>query len=195
VSSPIGIGSARSIEFNLPTIPLWVPDQARAVIAGLTQQTMHLALVDLSGYVSEAAPVNNGTLAQSFGADPATDTGGISVTGGAASELVMGRIFSSLPYAVVMDEGREKGHPVSKEGIEAIGLWAQRKLGLSATDAKRVKYAIANTITKRGIKGTHFFDTAVDRWRPRGDEMFNALGEQIVMALTQAGSNPANGGR
>lgn len=196
MSSPTAIGtSTRSIDFQLPNIPLWVPEQARQVISGLTRQTMHLALQDLSGYVSEAAPVNNGMLAQSFGADPATQTGGIEITGQAAGEVVTGRIFSSLPYAVVMDEGRRPGFPVSKVGIDAIGLWAERKLGLSSTDAKRVKYAIANTISRRGIKATHFFDNAVQRWRPRGDQMFNALGEQIVMALSTAGANPANGGR
>lgn len=180
--------ASKTIEVILPNIPLMVPERAMEAIGLLTRQTMGLTLQDLAGYVSDEAPQGiSGHLAQSFGADPATATGGIEVSGGVANDMVVGRIFSSLPYAVVMEEGRRPGHPVSPAGIEAIGLWAQRKLGLDAKDAKRVKYAIANAITRRGIKATHFFERAAQAWQPRSQLAFDTLSVAIVEALAGAG--------
>lgn len=188
---PGGIGVAGAsqvgnygIQVKLPAIPLWLPEQSLAVLNQLTLNTLRLALQTVAGYVSDEAPVDSGLLAQSFGADPATQTGGIELLGQNTVSGISGRVFSSLPYAIVMDSGRRPGAPISREGIDAIGLWAQRKLGLSADQANRAKWAIAFGIVAQGIQGTGYFERGVNRARPTVEQMFVALGTEITRQLT-----------
>lgn len=180
-----------SIAVVLPHIPLWVTDQQRDLINTLTGRTIHLALQDAAGHISDEAGKfsDTGNLAQSFGADPASPTGGIEVLGLDATAGINGRVFSSLPYAVVMEDGRRPGAPISREGIDAIGLWAQRKLGLSADEAKHAKFGIAASIIAQGIPGYGYFEDGVNRARPRIEAMFAALGDQIAAGLTKGGSS------
>jgi len=183
----IGVAGASrrdtGIEVYLPTIPLWVPDDARAEIDALTLDTMRLALHYAAGEISGAAPVDSGQLAQSFTADPATQTGGIDLAGVDVVAGVTGRVFSSLPYAIVMDQGRRPGSPISRAGIDAIGLWAQRKLGMSADQADRAKWAIASVIVQRGIEGRQFVHEGIQQSRPTIEGMFQALAESVAAAL------------
>lgn len=169
----------------LPNIPLWVPAEQAALLNQLTRQTVHLALQSAAGYISDEAPVDSGQLAQSFGADPATSTGGVEILGQDATAGINGRVFSSLPHAIVMDEGRRPGAPISREGIEAIGLWAQRKLGLSAAAAAKAKWGIAAHIVAQGIMGTGYFEQGVDRARPQIEGAFRGLGEAITAGLVR----------
>lgn len=179
-----GIGQRNTgITVRLPDIPLWVPDEAKAEIAGLTTDTMRLALQYAAGAISGEAPVDSGQLAQSFTADPATSTGGIELTGVDMVSGVEGRVFSSLPYAIVMDQGRRAGQPISRAGIDAIGLWAQRKLGMSSQEADSAKWAIANVIVARGIEGSQFFQAGADKARPTIEQMFRALADSVAQAL------------
>lgn len=176
--------SSRTIEVNLPDIPLWIPSAARQIIMDLLTNTMQLALQDAAGAVSDEAPRDTGILAQSFAADPANATGGIELLGSETADTLNGRVFSALPYAIVMDQGRRAGAPISRAGIDAIGLWAQRKLGLSADEASRAKWAIASAIVKRGITGTRYFEKGVAAAQPRIEALFDALGTQITQQLT-----------
>lgn len=184
----LGIGGLANrpngISVRLPDIPLWVPQAAREEIAGLCLDTMRLALQYAAGAISGEAPVDSGQLAQSFTADPATSTGGIELTGVDLVSGVEGRVFSTLPYAVVMDQGRRAGQPISRAGIDAIGLWAQRKLGMSAAEADHAKYAIANVIVARGIEGTQYFAAGVDKAAPTVNQLFAALADTVAQALT-----------
>lgn len=171
------------IQINLPAIPLWVPAQAKAELNNLVLASMRLALQDAAGRISDEAPVSEGILAQSFGADPATATGGIELLGIDAQAGITGRVFSSLPYAIVMDQGRRPGSPISRAGIDAIGLWAQRKLGLSADEADGAKWAIASNIVAHGFEGTGYFEKGVNSAKPNIERMFQILGDQITAAL------------
>lgn len=175
------------VGISLPMIPLWVPEEARRQLTGLVLASMRLALQDAAGYISDEAPVSEGMLAQSFGTDPASTTGGIELFGSDTSAELAGRTFSSLPYAIVMDQGRRKGAPISMAGIDAIGLWAQRKLGLNASEANHAKWAIANSIVAKGIAPTYFFSKGVKRAEPRIQQVFAILGNQIAVALTREG--------
>ncbi len=183
----LGIGGLANrpngITVRLPDIPLWVPEQAAAEIAGLALDTMRLALQYAAGAISGEVPVDSGQLAQSFTADPATTTGGIELTGVDMVAGVEGRVFSTLPYAIVMDQGRRPGQPISKAGIDAIGLWAQRKLGMSAAEADHAKYAIANVIIAQGIEGTQYMAAGVAKAAPTIDQMFRALADSVAQAL------------
>jgi hypothetical protein len=172
----------------VPQIPLWAPESARAVLNRLIHQTVKLALHEVAGRVSDEAGkfADTGHLAQSFGADPATATGGIELmaTGGTDT---LGRVFSSLPYAIVMELGRRAGQPISRTGIDAIGLWAQRKLGLSASEADGMKWAIAMSIVAHGIEGKHYFEDGVNAARSRVEMLFKILGDQLGQALVKPG--------
>jgi hypothetical protein len=179
-------GPDYGIEVRLPVIPLMVPAQATAALTELTINTLKLALQTAAGYISDEASHSSdtGALAQSFGADPATITGGTELLGVDLVTGVSGRVFSSLPYAAVINDGRRPGAPISREGIDAIGLWAQRKLGLSADAAAEAKWAIAAGIVAQGIQGTGYFETGFNRAKPTIDAMFTALSSEIARQLT-----------
>lgn len=170
----------------LPNIPAWVPAEAKQSLAKLILRTIRLVLQTAAGHISSRAPVGvTGHLAQSFGADPATRTGGLELFGVDLDAGIGGRIFSSLPYAVVMEEGRRPGAPISRAGIDAIGLWAQRVLGLSAEEADDAKWAIAHTIVAQGIPGKAFVEDGWNATRPMADRLFADLSQDIVDALTE----------
>lgn len=174
-----------SIALVLPNIPLWVPDAAKQLLNQLIVNSTRLALQVAAGRISDEAArfADTGNLAQSFGSDPATVEGGIELLGLDATVGINGRVFSSLPYAVVMDEGRRPGAPISREGIDAIGLWAQRKLGLDAAEAARAKFAIAASIVAQGIPGYGYFGIGVDKARPDVTAIFTTLSEEISRQL------------
>jgi len=182
-------GRPTGIFVKVPQIPLWVEGDRRRVLTNLVRNTIHLALLEVAGRVSDEAGrfSDTGALAQSFGADPATQTGGIEVGGADLAGNVLGRVFSSLPYAIVMEEGRRSGQPISRLGIDAIGLWAQRKLGLSADEASRAKWAIAQSIIAQGIEGKGYFEDGVRAAEPRVQQMFTILGDQLAAALLKPG--------
>lgn len=172
------------ISITLPAIPLFVPDAARAAIDQLLVEQLRLALQYIAGAVSQEAPVDSGNLAQSFSADPATSTGGIEIEPMDASGLLFGRVFSSLPHAIVMDQGRRPGSPISREGIDAIGLWARRKLGLSEKEADRAKWAIAFSIIQNGIDAKLYVSRGFENARGQVEAMFAALADAIRRELT-----------
>ena len=176
----------------LPNIPLWVPADARQQIGHLVVDTVRLALITAAGYIGDAASgsADTGHLAASFQANPATRDGGIEVSGDGITD-VNGRVFSSLPYAIVIDQGRRPGSPISREGIDAIGLWAQRKLGLSAEEADRAKWPIAISIIQQGFSGTGYFEDGVDAATPPIQQLFEALSAQIAVKLTSEGGRQA----
>ena len=182
--------AAAGIQVSLPAIPLWVPTTARAELNRLVLASMRLAAQEAAGHISDAAGQysDSGQLAQSFGSDPASPTGGIEILGQDAEAGITGRVFSSLPYAIVVDQGRRPGQPISRAGIDAIGLWAQRKLGLSADEADEAKWAIASSIVAHGIEGKRFFDEGVAAAQPRIDAMFRILADQITQSLAGGGS-------
>jgi len=173
------------IEVRLPAIPLMVPAQAARLLNDLAVQTLRLALQTVAGHVSDEATTfaDTGALAQSFGADPATTTGGIELLGVDMATGFAGRVFSALPYAVVMNDGRRPGAPISRAGIDAIGLWAQRKLGMSADEAADAKWAIASAIVAQGLPGTGYFETGIKRAQPTIDQLFAALTQAITEGL------------
>lgn len=175
-----------SLALFLPNLPLWLPEQSKKLLNDLIVSTIRLALQDAAGFISDEAGrfSDTGNLAQSFGADPASSTGGIEVLGLDVTTGITGRVFSSLPYAIVMDQGRRPGAPISREGIDAIGLWAQRKLGLSADEAAGAKFAIAAHLVAQGFPGHGYFEDGVNKATPRIEFMFKRLADEIRTQLT-----------
>lgn len=180
------------IGVGVPQVPLFYPATAKAELGKIVLDNLRLALMEVAGRISDQAGTfsDSGNLAQSFGADPATATGGLEILGTDVTAGVHGRVFSSLPYAVVMEDGRRVGAPISRAGIDAIGLWAQRKLGLSADEADSAKWAIANVIMAQGIEGKQYAEQGFNAAKPTVEAMFQDLAQIINQALT----NPPKGG-
>lgn len=168
-----------------PNVPLvHSSDVVTALVDKIMGNAAHVALVYLSDVVASQVPVDQGELANSFRSDPATAIGGIELTGHTfIGEELVGRVFSALPYAAAMDAGRRPGAPVSREGIEAIGVWAERKLGLSAEEANRVRWAIAATIRAQGIPAHEYSEAALRLADSKLGEIFANAGDAIAAAL------------
>ncbi len=172
---------------TLPATPLFVPERARQVVADISRDFLELALLDVAGHVSEEAPRNFGLLAQSFLTQPAGETGGIEILGADPTNVagIRGRVFSSLPYAVVMEEGRGPNKPISRAGVAAIALWVRRKLGLSGKEARSATYAIAFKIRTKGIEGKHYARKGFNKAKPRVEQLFAEMNAAIAAGLTK----------
>jgi hypothetical protein len=173
-----------SFRLSIPLTPLFIPEKARQVVAELTRDHLELALLEVAGRVSEHAPRNFGTLAQSFLANPAGQTGGIELLGADPTSGFTGRVFSSLPYAIVMEEGRRPGMPISRAGQAAIALWVRRKLQLSGREWRDATFAITMAIRRRGIVGRHYARQGFNEAKPRVEQIFIALNLAIAEGLT-----------
>lgn len=166
----------------LPDVPLFqAGGQRDALIEGMLVERVELVAQYLAGVVSRTAPVNFGHLAQSFGALPATAEGGIDVQPPTGDRTVHGRVFSSLPHAIVMEEGRTPGARMPP--LPAIALWAQRKLGLGVEEAEAAAYVIARSIARKGIEGRHFAQKAVDQSGAQIDAIFEMFAQELVSRL------------
>lgn len=174
-----------SLLLTVPDLPLFEREQARQAIDGIARDHVELAIMLLAGYVSENAPRNFGTLAQSFQASPSTSAGGINVMGSAMADgsVILGRSFSSLPQAVVMEEGRRPGFGISLAGMASLGLWVRRKLGLTGRDAARATYFIARKIRRSGIPGLHYAAKGMHQAEPRIVALFDQMGRAIASGL------------
>lgn len=60
-------------------------------------------------------------------------------------------VGNKAPYAGVVEYGRRKGS--KQPPREPIARWAQRKFGIPYPEAKRIAFAIARSISKKGIPG------------------------------------------
>ncbi len=58
-------------------------------------------------------------------------------------------VYSDCPYAGIVEMGA-RPHPVSKEGQDAIALWAIRKLGVDPDKAASVAFLICRKIAREG---------------------------------------------
>lgn len=174
-----------TISAAFPNVPLLgSPADVAALVDTIMGNAGHLALVYLSDVLATQVPADTFDLANSFRSDPATDLGGIELTGHTfAEDAVVGRVFSALPYAAAMDAGRRPGAPISRVGIDAIGIWAERKLGLSPAEADRAKWAIAATITAQGIPAHGYVDAALTLADGHLGEIFANAGEALAEAL------------
>src|SRR6185436_10214634 len=93
----------------LPPIPLLTlpPEQFSNNVDTIMHNASELALHAIGDAIALVAPHDQGELANSFRQVPATPVGGIELTGHSyIGDGIMGRTFSSLPQAVVLEDGR-----------------------------------------------------------------------------------------
>ncbi len=175
---------------RLPDIPLLADDsQSQATIDRIVGNAARLALLAVADAIAVVAPRDTGDLVNSFRADPATTVGGLEVTGHTfAEDAVVGRLFSTLPQAVVMDTGRDPGFGVNAAGIEALAGWASRHWGVEGKAALRAAFALATVIRQRGLPSKDYVAAALPLAQATIDQIFANAGEAIASALSGAGA-------
>lgn len=94
---------------------------------------------------------------------PAVDTGGLR----ASIKTELGRdsvtVYSDAPYAGAIEFGTRPFRPP----LEPIAEWVLRKkIATDPNDAKGIAFAIANKMSKEGIKPRYFTKKAVARFVP-----------------------------
>jgi hypothetical protein len=189
------IGS--SVEVRYTDSALWSTEGARQVLTDKARLFFHLALQTIAGHVSDEAPVGvSGNLAQSFAGTPGAAMGGTEITG-SSIETLQGRVFSSLPYAIVMDQGRTPGARMPPPAV--LETWVRRVLAVGGTDkeVRSVAFLVARSIGKKGIKATHFVDHGLEKARPTLDGIWKAFADAIAEGLIKPGGGgvtPPSGG-
>ena len=94
---------------------------------------------------------------------------------------VTGTVGTPLEYGEVVEKGRRPGKAMPP--VTPIALWVQRKLGVSADEARGVGFAIARKISIEGFEGAHMFEKAWkanERWVT---QQLQGLPERIVKRL------------
>lgn len=89
------------------------------------------------------------------------------------------RVGNDRVYAPIIEEGRRRGS--RRPPQDRIARWAQRKLKLSADEARAAAFAIASAIVRRGIAGRHIMGDL----QPE----FNRLAEAEVTKSMKAALN------
>lgn len=176
-----------SVEIRVPDVALFNSAAAQAVLTAKARQFFELALAELAGHISDAAPIGvSGNLAQSFAGAFGSTMGGSSVTGSSLEEI-QGRVFSSLPYAIVIDQGRAPGARMPPP--DALVPWVKRVLqvGGSEEEVRSVAFIVARAIGRKGIKARNFVAAGITAATPRLEGIFQIMGEAMAVGLTESG--------
>ena len=85
---------------------------------------------------------------------------------------LVGRVFSPLPYHVVVEKGRrpKKGPPPA----DAIRQWAVRKLRLSGDELEKAVDSIRWHIHHHVIEGKHMFEEGLEASEPNIKSLFDS---------------------
>lgn len=177
---------AGHISAVFPNVPLLTdtPDEIAAHVDEIMANASRVALLAVADAIALSAPSDTGDLVNSFRADPASTVGGIELTGHSfVGDGVVGRLFSTLPQAVVMESGRQPGSYVNAAGITALTAWASRHLGVEGKDAVRAAFAIATMIHKRGLPAKDYVEAALPLAQATIDQVFANAGDAIASKL------------
>lgn len=140
------------------------------VVLEETERVMDLVVRRLEKEVVEGTPKGVG--------------GAAGLAGSIAGEVVSsgmpvkGVVGTPMEYGIVVELGRRPGRKMPPVG--PIALWAQRKLGVSADEAKSVGFVIARSIAVHGFEGAHMFENAWDeneRWVQ--DQLYGIAGRVV----------------
>lgn len=143
---------------------------------------MEKSLDLLKGQVKVRTPVNTGKLADA-------------INHGITSQFpnLVGFVGAppGVPYAIVIEKGRKPG---TMPPVDAIALWAVRKLGLSPEEAESAAWGIAKNIQKRGFSpkfkvgptGAKMFEKGLEASEPHINQLFNNAIARSVARFNQS---------
>ncbi len=84
------------------------------------------------------------------------------------------RVFNDRPYAAIIELGRRAG--ARRPPAEAIAHWAQRRLGVSKDEARRLAFQVSRAIGQRGLAPRLVLSNALP-------DIGDAVREEIVREL------------
>lgn len=123
--------------------------------------------------VKRHTPVYRGELHNNIGST-------ISTTG----SMIVGKVGSSLKdeeYPKVMEAGRHPGGALPN--IDNLARWVHLQMGIPNERAKRVAFAVAKSIQKKGIEGRRMFQKGFFESRAYVEQMFEEANEKIASEL------------
>ncbi len=97
-------------------------------------------------------------------------------TATAENDRVIGSVGSALPYAAVMEFGRDQGW---RPNIDALKVWARRRL-----NDEHKGYGVAESIRRRGFRAQPYLTPALEEVGPRAQLIFTG---RILEAIAEAG--------
>lgn len=133
---------------------------------------MRKSVIVVASSVRPHTPVYRGTLRQSIGSEVVE-----------MGSLIEGHIGSSLTgevYPKVMEAGSQKG---SFPPLGGLMRWVHLQLGVPTNRARKVAFAVAISIYRKGIKGRYMFKKGWEQSKPMVLGFFQAAGEKIVNDL------------
>ena len=86
-------------------------------------------------------------------------------------------IGTPVEHGEVVEMGRRPDK--KRPPVEPIALWAIRKLGVSAEEAKGIGFVIARKIGKEGFEGAHMFDKTMKELDAWIMEQLNAIPQRV----------------
>jgi hypothetical protein len=104
---------------------------------------------------------------------------------------VLGVVGTPSVYALVIEDGRRPGKGVSKEGREALAMWAVGILGVTPKEAPGVAFLISRKIKAKGIAAKHPFQNALQKHEPHVLRMFEDACGRVASHL--AGGSAGGG--
>lgn len=91
-----------------------------------------------------------------------------------------GEVFTAIPYGLPVENGRKAG---KMPPVNAIRVWAIRKMGLSDAEADSAAYLIARAIGKRGTKGAFMFRDGFAESKPIIIRLLETIPRKILARL------------
>ena len=151
---------SQDIQVDVREWAMWVlvlGREARSAMERHMHNAMDGSLDRILEWITQETPVNLGLLRGSFAT---------SVYGQAFD--LRGEAATSLIYGWPVETGRDPGKPPP---VDAIKLWARRKLGLSGAELDQAAYAIARRIGQRGTTGALMVEQAYQRAAQAGSDI------------------------
>ena len=132
--------------------------------AGLLDKHMRNAMDGSLDWLLDRITIEH--MGQQFGKNPAHGVNFGHLRGSFSKEIygttynMVGIAGTPMVYGLPVEMGRSAGR---MPPVDAIKLWAVRKMGLSGKEADRAAWAIAYHIGKHGTKGVHMVEQAFDQ--------------------------------
>lgn len=147
-------------------------EQGSGPFSQLISNTMQTALDVLEQEIVTRTPVNTGLL-----------RGSIANAMYGRPPFIEGVVGTPISYGLPVETGRAPG---KLPPIDAIEYWLKRKQLAPEGNTRQVAYLIARAIGRRGTKGAFMFRVGFEAARPRIEQLFDQLLDNMVGALAKA---------
>lgn len=102
---------------------------------------------------------------------------------GKGTSVMKGIVGTQSPYGEVIEKGRRAGKAWPPEGV--LLRWIEKKIGIDASQAKGLEFAIRRKIGKKGFPGVYMFEKAFKENYSKLERMFDRAGFDIARELSE----------